>query len=213
VTAEAPGRSGRRPDEPGPAPVLTTRRLLLTIPSPEAAPLYLTYAIENDPHLAPWEPPRPRGYFTEGYWYRRLEQNRDELAAGRSLRLGIFRRDDAVAGASAVLLGHCNFNQIVRGGFQAAVLGYSLDRRCEGRGMMTEALSAALPFVFDRLGLHRVMANYVPTNERSGRVLRRLGFVVEGYARDYLYIGGAWRDHVLTSLTSPSPRPPTQVER
>jgi ribosomal-protein-alanine N-acetyltransferase len=46
------------------------------------------------------------------------------------------------------------------------------------------------------------MANYVPTNERSGRLLRRLGFVVEGYARDYLFIGGRFQDHVLTALTN-----------
>ena len=51
------------------------------------------------------------------------------------------------------------------------------------------------------------MANYVPTNERSGRVLRRLGFVVEGYARDYLFIGGAWRDHVSPDPARPTPRP------
>ena len=49
------------------------------------------------------------------------------------------------------------------------------------------------------------MANYMPINERSGRLLRSLGFQVEGYARDYLYVGGAWRDHVLTALTNPNP--------
>lgn len=54
-------------------------------------------------------------------------------------------------------------------------------------------------FAFEALGLHRVMANYQPANERSGRFLRRLGFVPEGYARDYLYINGMWRDHILTS--------------
>lgn len=32
--------------------------------------------------------------------------------------------------------------------------------------------------------------------------------MVEGYARDYLYIAGAWRDHVLTALYSPDPSPP-----
>ena len=41
--------------------------------------------------------------------------------------------------------------------------------------------------------------HYQPNNERSGRLLRSLGFTVEGYARDYLYIDGAWRDHVLTA--------------
>jgi ribosomal-protein-alanine N-acetyltransferase len=49
------------------------------------------------------------------------------------------------------------------------------------------------------------MANYRPENERSGRLLQRLGFAREGYARDYLFIDGAWRDHVLTSLTTPRP--------
>jgi len=73
---------------------------------------------------------------------------------------------------------------------------------------MGEALRAAFGQVFGLLGLHRIMANYLPTNERSARLLRRLGFTVDGYARDYLYIDGAWRDHILTALTSPSPQPP-----
>jgi len=33
-------------------------------------------------------------------------------------------------------------------------------------------------------------------------VLKRLGFVVEGHASEYLYVGGAWQDHVLTALTN-----------
>lgn len=68
---------------------------------------------------------------------------------------------------------------------------------------MEEALRAAIRYAFADLRLHRVMANYMPANERSGRVLRRLGFTVEGYARDYLRIAGAWEDHVLTSFTNP----------
>ena len=66
---------------------------------------------------------------------------------------------------------------------------------------MYEAAKLAIHYALYELRLHRIMANYLPTNERSARLLRRLGFVVEGYARDYLYINGAWRDHILTSLT------------
>ena len=51
--------------------------------------------------------------------------------------------------------------------------------------------------------MHRVMASYIPVNERSGRLLKKLGFIVEGYARDYIYINGSWRDHILTSLVNP----------
>jgi len=45
-----------------------------------------------------------------------------------------------------------------------------------------------------------VMANYRPENERSHRLLQRLGFEQEGRARSYLNIDGRWRDHILTSL-------------
>jgi ribosomal-protein-alanine N-acetyltransferase len=44
------------------------------------------------------------------------------------------------------------------------------------------------------------MANYMPANERSGKLLSRLGFEREGLAKRYLYINGRWEDHVLTAL-------------
>lgn len=50
--------------------------------------------------------------------------------------------------------------------------------------------------------MHRIMAAYLPYNQRSGKLLKRLGFIVEGYARDYLTIDGQWQDHILTSLTN-----------
>lgn len=73
---------------------------------------------------------------------------------------------------------------------------------------MTEALRLATCFVFDDLHMHRIMANHGPQNQRSARVLRRLGFVVEGYARKYLLVHGEWHDHVLTALTNDRWIPP-----
>jgi ribosomal-protein-alanine N-acetyltransferase len=186
------------------APVIETPRLLLTIAPPSAAPRLLAFAVDNDAHLLRWDPPRPEGYFTEAFWRRRAEQNHDELARDLSLRLSLFHR----GAPNGPVLGHANFSQIVRGPFQASYLGYSLDHRYEGKGIMFEALTAAIAHAFGPLDLHRIMANYIPTNERSGRLLRRLGFVVEGYARDYLFIHDRFRDHVLTSLTNPNPTPP-----
>ncbi len=106
------------------------------------------------------------------------------------------------------VLGVVNFSNFVWGYFRACHLGFALDERWQGRGVMREALEASIAYVFDELGLHRVMANHLPTNERSARVLRAMGFVPEGYARDYLFIRGAWRDHVLTALTNPRPVAP-----
>jgi len=81
---------------------------------------------------------------------------------------------------------------------------YQIAQAHEGRGLMTEALRASNRFVFEGLRLHRIMANYRPENERSGRLLERLGFAREGVAKDYLFIDGAWRDHVLTALVNPA---------
>jgi len=58
--------------------------------------------------------------------------------------------------------------------------------------------------VFDAMQLHRIMANYRPENERSARLLARLGFEKEGEARAYLRINGVWADHVLTALINPA---------
>jgi ribosomal-protein-alanine N-acetyltransferase len=123
---------------------------------------------------------------------------REDFERGRSLKLVMFDINEP----DGPVIGECNFTNFIRGPFQACFLGYKIDYRLEGRGLMREALTAAIAFTFDVLRLHRIMANYLPVNERSGRLLRRLGFVVEGYARDYLLIDGEWRDHVLTSLTN-----------
>lgn len=69
---------------------------------------------------------------------------------------------------------------------------------------MTEALTAAIAYMFKEKNLHRIMANYVPSNRRSKRVLEKLGFQHEGVAKDYLFLGGSWKDHVLSSLANPA---------
>lgn len=190
-------------ESPRDVPVIETERLLLTIPEWDAAPRMLAFVKENREHFAPWGPPEPAGYYTEEFWRDHLRLARRQFEQDVAMRLVIFLQDDA-AGA---VVGDCNFTNFVRGPFQASYLGYKISKRGEGQGLMHEALGAAINYAFERLRLHRIMANYVPTNERSGRLLRRLGFTVEGYARDYLIVGGEWRDHVLTSLTNTRLKP------
>jgi ribosomal-protein-alanine N-acetyltransferase len=179
-------------------PVIETERLVLTLPAPGMGARMLAYVEENREHLAQWSPPAPDGYYTESFWLEHIAQARQEFERGRSMKLVIFER----ANVMGRVVGVCNFSNIIRGPFQACFLGYHLDGRDVGRGIMSEALRGAIEYAFENLRLHRVMANYIPRNERSGRVLRRLGFTVEGYARDYLLINGAWEDHILTALTN-----------
>jgi ribosomal-protein-alanine N-acetyltransferase len=185
----------------GASPVeIETERLVLTMPTADGAAQLVAYFLENRRHLERWSPPRPPGFYTTEFWRWRLEDNRSEYMEDRSLRLSLFDRDRK----GGPVVGQVSFTELVRGPLQSCFLGYSLDHRFEGRGLMQEALAGAVQFVFERLALHRISANYMPSNTRSAALLRKLGFVVEGYARDYLYIAGAWRDHVLTARVNPA---------
>jgi len=185
-------------------PILHGEQTTLRLPGEESAAAVLDYFVRNEPHHAFTSPLRAKDFYTEGFWRQRLVDNRREFEDDVSMRLFVFHRD----ASDGRVIGDCGFTQFVRGPMQACFVGYALDHECEGQGLMYDALRAALPYAFEKLGFHRIMAGYLPTNERSGNLLRRLGFTVEGYARDYLYIQGAWRDHVLTALTNPNPQPP-----
>jgi ribosomal-protein-alanine N-acetyltransferase len=111
------------------------------------------------------------------------------------------------------IIGTVNFTNVIRGPFQACYLGYGIDQLFERQGLMREALETSIAFAFDELHLHRIMANYLPSNERSARLLAHLGFVREGEAKDYLYIQGAWRSHILSSLTNPRWSPRAQDQK
>lgn len=182
----------------GDVPRLETARLTLTLPGRDDVGEMLAYDERNREHLAPWSPPLPPGAGTGEGALRRIERMHDELRVGVSVRFWL-RRMSAARGA---FVGSVSLSQIYLGPFRACYLGYQLDHAAVGQGLMHEALTRVIEYAFVERNLHRIMANYVPTNERSGRVLRRLGFVVEGYARDYLFIGGQFRDHVLTALTN-----------
>jgi [ribosomal protein S5]-alanine N-acetyltransferase len=183
-------------------PELETARLTLRLARPGMQGAMARFLDENYAgHLDRWSPPAAAEFFTERYWAERLAASVDEFQADRSVRFVLQPRASSEDGP---ILGTCSYTNIVRGAFHACHLGYQVARSHQGQGLMTEALRGANGFMFDQHRLHRIMANYRPENERSRRLLERLGFVREGLAKDYLFIDGAWRDHVLTSLVHPS---------
>ena len=179
-------------------PTLETERLRLCLPGPRQAKAVLEYYQRNQAHLAPWEPRRGPEFFTVAFWAKQLDAAQGEYRRDVGTRLILTSKAEPER-----VIGVSNLSNIVRGSFQACHLGYSLDAELLGQGLMHEALREVIRFAFEEQELHRVMANYQPNNERSARVLERLGFVREGFAKDYLYIDGAWRDHVLTALVRP----------
>lgn len=120
------------------------------------------------------------------------------MAQGRSVNYVI------IDSTNDKVIGVINFSHIMPMPFSACYLGYALDKDYQGRGIMGRSLRACIDGLFDEQNLHRIMANYLPDNHKSAKVLERLGFVKEGYAKAYLYINGKWQDHIMTALTNPN---------
>jgi ribosomal-protein-alanine N-acetyltransferase len=129
----------------------------------------------------PWlTPPTTPQEFNE-----MLERAEDESFVALVIRL---RENGRLAGVF-------NISQIFRRAFQSAYLGYGGVAGLEGRGYMTEGLWLVLAHAFGELGLHRLEANIQPGNTASIALVKRCGFVREGYSEMYLKIDGDWRDH------------------
>lgn len=180
-------------------PIIQSRRLELVIPGSEIARPMAEYAKQNREHHVCSGPARSQEYFTEDFWTAGLAARRRRFLDGVSAEFLLFERDDTLRQR---VVGEVNLTGIVHGVFRACYLGYNLDVEYVGKGLMQEALRHALCYAFAELRLHRVMANYMPSNARSASLLKRLGFQVEGYAPDYLLLNGVWQDHILTALRS-----------
>ena len=182
-------------------PILYSDRLVLTMPSPEDVDSVVDYYVRNREHVANSQALMPDAFYTSLHWSDRLIKNHEAYEQDQSLCLFVFMRLGENEYEKRVI-GSVNFTSIIRRAAQFCYLGYSIDKDCQGRGYMTEAVGRGIEFAFTEMNVHRIMANYVPTNLKSAAVLSRLGFVVEGYARDYLCLNGVWQDHVMTSLTN-----------
>jgi ribosomal-protein-alanine N-acetyltransferase len=144
--------------------------------------------------LQPWEPTWPPDDLSWSAFKLRLKGLERDQRLGSTYSFLIFRRgDDRLLGGLSL------YN--VRGDTACSgTLGYWIGQPFARSGYMSEALAALLDFCFEELKLNRVEAACLPENEASQRLLRKAGFVREGFARQYLSINGAWRDHLLFAL-------------
>ena len=91
-----------------------------------------------------------------------------------------FRWGIALSGTRE-LIGSLGFYRWMDEPCAQAEIGYDLDPEWWGRGLMSEALRAVLAFGFERMELARVEACVMTDNERSCRLLARLGFYRDAF--------------------------------
>lgn len=179
-------------------PILRTERLVITAPGADDADALLEYTRKNHAFHAPWSPPLSPSWSTIENARARIAKMHALWADGTGCALWL----RSAAAPKGPFLGATNLNQVFMGARRVALLGYHVDEDHQGKGLAFEAIGAVIRYAFETLRLHRIEANHVPENTRSAAVLKRHGFEREGYARDYLFIGGRFRDHVLNALVN-----------
>ncbi len=151
----------------------------------------------NGEWLTKWEPARlphhPDPESNRDVFAARCGARERERLAGSQYAFGIF-----VDGAFA---GEININNVVRGAFQSATIGYWIDRLRAGQSLMSEAVLVVLQYAFEELHLHRMEICIIPRNGNSRRVMEKLQIREEGLAERFLEINGVWEDHVRYGIT------------
>ncbi|GGP42666.1 GNAT family N-acetyltransferase [Saccharothrix coeruleofusca] len=166
---------------------LVTRRLVLRRFQDSDAEALAAY--RSDPEVARyqgWDPPLP---------VRRAVEFVRELADLDPAAPGWFQYAVELRGE---LIGDIGVN--LHENLQQAEIGYTFARAHQGRGYATEAVGRVLEHLFAERGLHRVAAECDARNERSARLLERLGFRLEGHRVASTLHRGEWTDDLLFGL-------------
>lgn len=177
--------------QPQAGPALFTERLCLRpLHEAHAEGLHLAFADPEVMHY--WDLPASRS----------LDETRRRIRFSMSFSPD-WHRAWAVTSREGEVLGLVNYHH--REAWNARLeIGYLLDRRYWGQGVMGEAVARLLAYCFDELGTHRIEVTIEPANTPSIRVAERLGFRREsGLLRDRLLIGGEPRSVVMYALLKP----------
>ncbi|AMP03577.1 acetyltransferase family protein [Collimonas pratensis] len=171
-------------------PVLQTERLLLRETVEQDAEDI--FAIHGNPELMRWFGTDPL----------------PDLAAAQGLirTFASWRLDENPGTRWAIearrqpgLLGTCGLFKWNRA-WRKCMVGYELAAQAQGQGYMRETLSAVMSWGFEHMALNRIEAMVHPDNLASLKLLRQLGFVDEGCARQAGYWRGQYHDMLQLSL-------------
>lgn len=151
----------------------------------------------NAQFLQPFMPSADAQSYTVERQQEILVQFASELDRQTRYPWGIF------SGDSGQLIGWVTLSDVVRGAFHSAHLGYGMDADWTRRGIMTDAVAAAVRMGFSVARLHRIQAAIMPGNAASIGVITRNDFEFIGRASSYLRIDGTWQDHDLFARINP----------
>lgn len=120
-----------------------------------------------------------------------IEMTKKQFASNEGFQAGIWYK-----GEFAGVIGYYGINWFNR----SVNIGYWLDKRYVGRGIMTKACRAFIDHAFNVYNLNRVEIRCAEKNYKSRAIAERLGFTIEGIIREAEWLYDHYVDHVVYGM-------------
>ena len=178
---------------------LETPRLILKLLETTSIPQAIEYYKRNRDFFTPSMADYPPDFLTEFYQTESFWKEFQLFADGEAIRFYFFYKNDFFY---KKIVGDISLSNIVRGPFQSCKLGCRIDEEEARKGLMSEALTETIRFVFEDLRLHRIEADILTSNTSSINLVLKHGFVEEGIVQGFMLLNGKWENHKRFALLS-----------
>ena len=143
--------------------------------------------INNREHLLPWLP--WANFYKEPADMTRFTNSQiAEFDKGTTLGYDIFYKGEFAGSIDAHDISAEN---------HYCYIGYWLDKKYTGKGIMTRCANALADYCSDKLKMHRITIDAAPENEASVAVAKRLGFPFEATLKEEQFLDGKYYDTVM----------------
>ncbi len=170
-------------------PELTTERLTLRkMLVADTSDMYEYASREEVTKYLTWTPHTDRTYTREYLQY-----------LGNRYSAGMFYDWAIVYEPDCKMVGTCGFTSF-NCSSDSAEVGYVLNPAYWGKGIAPEALCSVMEFGFETLGLNRIEAHFMEENDRSRRVMEKVGMTFEGILREGMLVKGNYVNVGICSI-------------
>ncbi len=165
------------------------KRIVLRAIEEEDMPLFQAWS--NDPEIVKGlgDIHFPTSRADQDRWFERIQS--DE----RTVRLAV----ENGAGGCIGMTGFWDIHWRDRRAEHAVIVG---DRSYQGKGYGREIVATCARYAFLEMGLYRLDATILETNEASLKTYQGCGYKIEGTQRGHAFRAGEWVDRVMLGLLS-----------
>ena len=175
--------------------IVSTERLILRTSDTDYTENILEYFKSNRTYFEKYEPAHPDIYYTPESMRDTLDREIKQIERGLCFYYYVSTKSDP-----SKIIGSIAFVRIKKEPYASTEFGYDFDESVQGLGYATESCKAAIENVLKYHHIHRFESWVLPDNEKSIRLLKRLGFEYEGPLKGYMLLEGVFRDHERYTL-------------